>query len=704
MRNELIINGQSFGIEDEIKCEFNSPFIDRTQTLVQGNKINPRGEYLFPFNKSGEPKFNEAVGNAHILQSNDEKSVINDVKLLSDGVEIDKGKMEIRAITHDLNSGEVQYELNVILGDKSEYIKKINDRNVNSLAMNGIITIDNEISRDSDLIWGIFTALNGNPAVPGSRYFEYAWDDFSGFHDIVNLANDFTDEKIAYTSVFASDIMNNPDEYISFPTMRVVNKNWTGWINYAYVPSPMTGLMKIPTYYKWNQRVWTNPLGTSGGFDDIEMTMYEEINNQIVPMYNYKKVLEHCFSEFGYTLKGDLLNDETFSKLTIANTYSILKRERVWSSPILEYTKEAIIFYRELPTEINPKNHLPNIKIIDFINDFMKMTNSYISIDSYNVATINQYKAHDIDRELSHGAVIRKEYESNKGIRLGYDLDKYNSYELEQANNDKYSDITNIYDSTLSPVDSLFIDEEYNTLNTVDVGFYRYNSSNLFNYYTGSGNEMIMSLAPVNMANVKYTLDPPINIEVISMIGYPYIAWIPIINDDIYYKMTDEFQYRFEYDEEDFGTYARRRLRFFYESFVNGSDNGSAYFYLGIYHGVRPTKDMLPNLMKYPYMSNHSWVPGKNLTYPAIKLGDWHLGIHGHEGIIDTHYKNFLNIYDAPKVTISNTDSWQDIKKHKWNKTILLRGVEMYVSVIRFILPLNTVEYDCYPIRKNIRY
>ena len=84
--------------------------------------------------------------------------------------------------------------------------------------------------------------------------------------------------------------------------------------------------------------------------------------NRIIPMLKVKWLLTRIFNNLGYALEGDILTDPSFEKLFVVNNYSINK----WvltdpgTSPAIEIEDTC--------DSINLANHVPDMKIVDYLN------------------------------------------------------------------------------------------------------------------------------------------------------------------------------------------------------------------------------------------------------------------------------------------------------------------------------------------------
>ena len=103
------------------------------------------------------------------------------------------------------------------------------------------------------------------------------------------------------------------------------------------------------------------------------------IDYRTVPFFKLKYVLQHCFTEFGYTVTGDFIDNTDFDKLFIFNNYSL----EVYS----------MTTYTDYNNLIIPANHVPDMYIVDFLKAIFTFFNIFPSFDgSTNTVTLNYRK------------------------------------------------------------------------------------------------------------------------------------------------------------------------------------------------------------------------------------------------------------------------------------------------------------------------
>jgi hypothetical protein len=123
---------------------------------------------------------------------------------------------------------------------------------------------------------------------------------------------------------------------------------------------------------------------------------------------------------------------------------------------------------------------------------------------------------------------------------------------------------------------------------------------------------------------------------------------------------------------------------------IEAADAPQSFKILGFYHGLMKTIDITTAALEYPYMSNHNYKPG----HGSPKIGDWHLGIIGEEGLVETFHAASMAMYDkGRKIYIRADESLLEAKNHPWKKSVIVRGNRLYVAAIK-----NNLPWDNYPI------
>lgn len=152
-----------------------------------------------------------------------------------------------------------------------------------------------------------------------------------------------------------------------------------------------TGRNRINAYYY-------NNAGDKGIIDPvkeyIETTFYhvkKRTNDRYfwVPFFRLHYVIEKCFTELGYSVSGSILSDADFRQIALHNTYAInrcvVNENKVGTDGYAFY----IYHHGYL---IDPRNHVPDMPITEFLSEVGKAFNLQYKIDYTNKeVVINNY-------------------------------------------------------------------------------------------------------------------------------------------------------------------------------------------------------------------------------------------------------------------------------------------------------------------------
>lgn len=681
MDNEIVFNGERVAIDGDIEISIFSPFMDREErVLANGSKINPQGLNGSGISKTSTGDLQKLIGHADKLQVKNQAFELSGVTLLSEGVAIDEGNLSMENIRHNLNTGVSQFRFNFYSKGTDDFLRAIENKTLKDLALDGVVNI----AAPNLSNWG--RVIDSDPTHVLQR------------EDFTSLAasgpeprpvppyphNDiFADQGYAVhagTAKHATDIINNGSDYYTFPTLLIYTNQTDDEGN---------KIMRVANRWGANNRFntyQTEIVSTIYG----NVTTYRALDNAIVPMFYYKKVLLSIFAEHGYELVDDkILEDSQFVKLVILNTYSILNRVTAIASNIHNIAElSKTILYYEDETVIDPVNHLPAVNLVDFLGDFMQKFNVYFE------AVGNKVYIRYNELEVTQGEITRFdpnieiEIQQSRGLTLKYDLGSNDAY-IEEAK------IAKPY--TAMPAEAepgeLYLDASTNLLYKEITAGDEIAGCNLIPYNSGEGKQYTMVMSPVNQRPIDYNLvlgnDP-------FPLGAAKKALLPFVFSDVsgpgltthYYTMTTVT------GTSNLGVWKDTHTYEYNESEEQAPIAAEDLQMLGFYHGLEKTMDIVPYAISYPYMSNHHYVPGAAVP----KVGDWHLGIIGPEGIIEYWYRTFVNVFNSARKVILGADvNIEQVKKHRWNQSTIIRGAAVYLSNIRFKAPLrNYVIIECY--------
>jgi hypothetical protein len=413
----------------------------------------------------------------------------------------------------------------------------------------------------------------------------------------------------------------------------------------------------------------------------------------------------HCFSEFGYILNDPMLEDEYFKTLAIVNTYDILNREMVWMAHLYNWMPsygaeiDAFVWYRELATEINPKNHLPDLTIKDFLVDFMTKFNCYFDFKGKNVFI----KFNNLDIIGNEITDINPKSIINIEAKTGLDL-KYNLTEDEKTY--KSTIDANFKISTISDA------SEFSALNIGDYykqkdnnWIYKKVSSiiaeseticpNIIPFYTGDKTQYTMPVIPVYQDYTSYVLYYNNNLTHFGNLSDNVV--VPYINRAVSIKPIKKWNYIYDHIENvyDSGGFLIGYIEHYAQKSVEDDERSkpTEIPQIGFYHGLADTGYGSTTGRTYPFMSNHNYKPGDLTPY-----GTWHLGLVGSESLTSVFWRTFLKIFDSHKRFVFNVPmNWNTAKNFKWENACMINSSKFYVQAINIELPIDgQVQIEAY--------
>lgn len=671
---ELEINGNRVGLNagTKISVDKNSPFEDRESLKTQ---------YSYPF----EIPLSEAVkaeiakyGNQH-----DYQNVSFPFKLYNDGVLVEEGFLKLGKKNENLNTkvGRIQTQLTF---NSSAYADLIGEKKVNELKMDGIRTI--HFDRDSNDFYPIMFALLAPDPVAGIGA---PTGTFPVFYDST-MDVSFLWGLLASTAYYATNIVIDGDDYIAFMMMETQIEGNTRYIN---------GWDR--TYNRMHAYVVQNNYLNAG----YHINNYESSENLICPMYYKHQVLKHCFSEFGYELSGELLLNEDFKKEVLANAYSILKETLInvhaghdiqqWSvglgadigDTIPKDTDWNILYFQD-STKIDPKNHLPDYSIKEFLNAIMIQYNVMFVFNGNKVSMVPNKLDQLTKQELPQEAYIipdlETEYPDKRGVKIFYDFDSSDkAYEIPLKYNTVGPTIKAEGDDE-SIVSALIVDDKFiiRNLNSIQLTTVAGTTSeqytdNIIGFVTGSEKELSCKLSAVTQKVILY---PSGDLFVPN-----FKILVPVTRQSPSYKPIRYWNYELI----TFGSTAFGTFRFSFRNLVQAEEDfssGDGLVFSAFYHGLTYTLESEALEFVYPYGSNHNYRP---LVSGQDKLGSYHLGWLGDEGLIETFYKNFVRVFVGDKVNWLIKAPYWWVKSLRHDESILIRGREYYISAVKYEQPYN---------------
>lgn len=698
--NGIEIDGQVFGIEQSIQMEHYSALFDREELTVAGEKTDPRGKFSYPFKMIATPELLAALGNPHLLSVANAPNTVDDVVLYSDGVRIDKGQLLINRMVRNLNNRVVELEL-LFFYEEATLVDAIGEKMVNELAMNGIINIDGDTFDDLPLE----EELRQFGATPSHAriWWGQSADEWPASHQ--HLTIQFFDHRIStntttftnpfdwsygnpltfrrQTSYYAEQITKGVTlpghDYFRFPMMIVEDEDLGHCILNAWKSADNEMARRSEVNF-FRERDVSGPVGVD--HYQTNGKQHYDINSYITPMYYYHQVLRHIFSEAGYTLKGKLLENPHFLKKVCVNAQSITKRE------VIQFTgglhPDDMKWISELPTEINPANHLPKISQIDFVRNFLLEYCCVLKVQGKEV-TIVHSDLTKVGQELEEKSVnpeIVGEYQKDRGVRVYYEFPDYPNYEKQKAWDRLYEPVAETIDGTGAPATGHYIVKR-NGIITALPDATGNAVMNHIHYYTGKAKEYGIQMVPVCARKQFYFIrdERPALIESNDVfLPFTQSRLGRYADKIVKYNKTLYFEYD-GFNDHYIG------LEFYEQELVQETEYmaGDDLNALGFYYGLMGTYALYTDGLTYPYMSFHNYQPG-----PNTKIGDWNLSLVGSEGLIAYWWKDFAKIFEQNRKFIMqvNTD-YYTIRNHQFINATVFQGQRFYVSNIKMELPLK---------------
>lgn len=616
--NFIKIGDKTFGIEGSLNMEYNNPLFDRDNLRAFGST---------PFTKQADEELLQALGNPHLLQNKKREIEINDVDLYSDGQRIFKGVLYLTDTITKLNTGGAKIQ--AVIGDgKNNLSSKWEGKTLKDLELCGPIVIENtDETYDPEFVTDPGTIINSP------------------------------------TTDWAEDVVNNGHPYFCFPTVRNVGMTYGSAITPNLINPWVSGVGML-------RMDATKCNAAKVEFMGIANTA-PYVLNTIAPMFYYRKVLEHCFSEFGFTLKGAFLDQ--IDDVILLNTHCIVKPRFILYDTVNELFEPITLFkrYDEMTTTITPANHMPELAIKDFVQDFLISFNCGLNIRGNEVHII-QYTGKSSNTDLlpiAHPEPIT-DYKDPQNLNLRYEFDSVENHPNYDTLRDFKKELTSVPEyptHTISATDGNGTLVNIQTLNKLAKVMDEATApnevcDNLVPYSTGEGTDNVALVFPASMTKLNYTLSPASGNE----------AYLPTLQR----PANCETEQWIVYTGVSGSIYELSNITLFF-GLVEIETCATKAFY----HGLRNTF----SAYEYPYASNHNYAPDS-----TTKLRDWHLGWLGDEGLFETFWAPSRQVFDAkmglrwimhPKL--------QDILNWNWEGDILVRGVHYYTKAIRFTLPYS---------------
>lgn len=713
--NHIEIGDVKIAIDEKIAISFNSALADREEIVFDNTeKINPRGPVLYPINIKSSAEANKALDYIAHPQKKGSNPKIENVLLYSDGELIDRGMIEVlQAKTNEHVRHQEEYSINFMTQYLGNYMDLIDGKTLKDLQMHEVIEIPDNLLDDTSTY--MYTSLElpvkdifANPGILGDELIiDVALRNIPlpYRYDQEGLWYEYPHEYLASTAIFIEQYLTTPSEYFCFPSVfcpKNISLKDDTWIN--FYDNGLIADYKYPTYVKRLIDTGINYSGTTtsgSGVSDPntwKYLEYEALRNAIVPMYYYHQILRHCFSEFGYELSDEFIDDEVFKTITLFNSYDILERELLWLGNI--YNQPDIsthVWYHEKRTEINPKNHLPDIEIKEFLRDFMMKFNCSFVFEGKKVKLAFQ-KLENVGQTIEnvHPEKII-DIDPEVGLILKYNMAESDlTYAQILKSNIKLTDLPDSSMFATLKINDYYLSTGSNSIyQKIDnnINHSKYVCLNLVPYYSGDAREFIMPIPAITNVWTEYVLKYNNGVQ---WMGSPFKcrSLIPSANFDIGNKEPTVHNYI--YDREDVldivdstGLWWQMMRHVFINFGTTSTDRSTVeYPRIGFYRGFVPlrlndTGTITGN--EFPFLTHNNFIPGE-----TIPFNYYNLSIIGKYSFTKIFWRDFINIFNNHrKFTFKDYISWQFIKNFKWQESTIIDGSKYYVATINAELPIT---------------
>lgn len=337
--------------DEKITVEESSPFID---------KENRRGFFSLPFSILGTPNNLRILGNYSLEENLIDANI--PCTLISDDVAITDGFIYLNSTKRNLRTDLVNYKV-TFSNELGLYAKKIENLKIKdcykyyeaiaaSTAWCSVgVSTNVAMLPTTTLVNNSYTTPNANYSFPLVAFktgidevttrAKFKFANFNRIEQVVLLVPAITDPLVLGHGFVRSGTPGYP-------------------LNCPYYPSQL------------DETPYLDP-------------EYADFGSFIIPFFYYHKVLTACFEKVGYTVKFNFKNQDTkdfFEKMQIINNYNILKP--IFEKTVISNTNVDVRIWEEA-TEINSDNHLPDLDVRVFINDFMQKFCTYPKFDGKKV-------------------------------------------------------------------------------------------------------------------------------------------------------------------------------------------------------------------------------------------------------------------------------------------------------------------------------
>lgn len=380
--------------------------------------------------------------------------------------------------------------------------------------------------------------------------------------------------------------------------------------------------------------------------------------NRIVPIFYLKWIMEKLLLEVGFSLQGDILNDDGFKKLILVNNKCINQ----W---VTGDTTIYPIIMNDKATEILPADHVPDMTAREFINEILNWFGLEYIIKGNIITLITRPAILALDDQplVYDKAPVLHKYLSDEfpnGISISYTTDDpafgklvpgEPDKRLYQSTVDTYADLpTDVGTGGMAwPADSIALVVETQTFYQNKEGTWKVLGQNLINNTQNNGKEVKINGAPVPITEIlakeqrasATDPDPTYKLVVPYIDGQGTVKGDSYINWDYVPDSTQGITFYSPIDDVVWGQPLFLAEQTF-TSMVNlnfnlGDFENTFGLRLLFYHGIQLNE---AGDMNYPFASSFQKAPDTART----NLGEWDLSLFGARSVFDRFWAEWSEI------------------------------------------------------------
>lgn len=241
-----------------------------------------------------------------------------------------------------------------IIGTYGTFARLVGDKKLATLALGG------------DRIVG---TTSGSPTILGILLYEFE-QPFPGQEIDVNT--------MSMTTVYYGCSTANHMKSVMMGTTIADYCFYPAFDNKANIEGLNDSGSNVINFYDWDAGIFVDPAVEY--YRSEMMQKHYDQRSFWVPFFKTLFVLRKCFEESGFIVSGNIFSDPNFQKSTLYNTTTFCKydlQETNWDSELVDghflFSKTITITNRS--NVIHPQDHMPDMSVLEFINEVAKAWN-----------------------------------------------------------------------------------------------------------------------------------------------------------------------------------------------------------------------------------------------------------------------------------------------------------------------------------------